>query len=183
MFLIKLIDVTKKYLNINFNLEINKGDKVLIKGKNGVGKTTLLKLIAGFIKPDSGSIIKKEHIKIKYLEDKFSLPNHLSVESYENMLKSINNCEFNCDIKVMFSISKHTIIKNLSKGNRQKLGILTTLMGDFDIYVLDEPLNGLDNESRELFIDYLNNLRGVTIVVVTHQTNFDQTEFNKYIEL
>ena len=59
MTLIKFIDVSKNYLNINYNITINKNDKLLLTGKNGIGKSTFVKILVNYIKADSGNVIKK----------------------------------------------------------------------------------------------------------------------------
>lgn len=148
--LISIVEANKNYLNISFNLELNKGNLVVISGTNGTGKSTLVKLIVGFIKPDNGYIIRKTK-KITYLSEHQALPLDIYVSRYLKIIQKIRKGPYNQVLFREFDIPYNKKIKDLSKGNKQKLSILSTIIGDNDIYVFDEPLSGLDNKSIKTF--------------------------------
>lgn len=181
MTLIKLVDVSKKYLSIKYNLEIRSNEKVIIKGSNGKGKTTLAKLLCNYIKPDSGKMTK-EAINISYLEEKPILPQEMNVKKYLQVYEELMDSRYSEELALIFELPLNKKIKELSKGNLQKLVILKTFIGNFDLYILDEPLNGLDTKTEIAFLTFLNNITE-TIIVITHFPEKYQLGFDKSIEL
>src|SRR5690625_1574760 len=182
MKLIELKNAKKKYLNKYFNLKIREKDKILITGINGSGKSTLIKLITKYIKPDKGEVIYYKSIKINYLEEIISLTLNIKVIDYIRQIEKIKKASFNYHLFQILTFPLNKNIFELSKGNKQKLALYITLFNQSNIYILDEPLNGLDNKTQKLLINYLNNLNE-TIVIVTHYKN-DYIDFiNKEIEL
>lgn len=180
MTLIKFIDVSKKYLNINYNITINKNDKLLLTGKNGIGKSTFVKILVNYIKADSGNVIKK-NLKVSYLEELIYLPKFLTAKAYISTIEEITGCKRSDNLMEIFQIPLNKKINQLSKGNKQKLAIITRFIGNYDLIVLDEPLNGLDLESKKLFLEYLNYLENQTILIVTHYPNMYGNDFKKLV--
>ena len=149
-----LVNVSKKYNNHivfeDVNLNFEEGNLYILQGENGSGKTTLLKLISGIIYKTSGKVSLGN--RISFLPDKFSFPKLMRVDKY---LKEIFK-----DKKLVNSLlDKYKIpckkILELSKGNSLKLGILQIMENDSDIYLLDEPLDGLDDFSKHLLKDMI----------------------------
>lgn len=169
MSLIKLEKVNKSYLNKTFDLEIKNKDQLLIVGKNGSGKSTLVKLITKYIKPSSG-LIKTNISKISYLEEQISLPNHLIVKDYLNIIENIKKSPLNYYLINEFKIPLDKKINELSKGNKQKLAIITAFTGNSCLVVLDEPLNGLDDEAIEIFLNYIESY-DQALIIITHYLN------------
>lgn len=168
--LIQLNEAKKHYCRAAFTLTIKPHDFILISGKNGTGKTTLLELILGFKKPDTG-FIKKKTLKINYLPEVAALPNEAIVSHYLLTLAKVKRDPFDDGFLHLFQIPLFKKICELSKGNRQKLAILTTLIGKPDLVVLDEPLSGLDDKSVTELLDVLKKKQaaGFSFVVSTHQ--------------
>ena len=152
----------KKVLN-NISLHINRGDIFGLVGLNGIGKTTLIKIIIGLLKEDGGKveIFGVAHNKsisrknICYLPEKF-MPSQqltgyeflgLSLSFYDKKLdrelarEYANNLDLNPD-------ALDLTIKKYSKGMAQKLGLLWCLMSGADLLILDEPMSGLDPKAR-----------------------------------
>ena len=147
--MISLNNVTKKYFDHivldSINLSINNSGIYILQGINGSGKSTIIKLISGIIYKSDGKIFN--NLKISYLPDKFSLPKLMKVNNYLNLLN--NNKRMNNILMDKYKIPNKSIC-NLSKGNFQKLGLLQTFNYDADCYILDEPLDGLDDFAKEL---------------------------------
>jgi len=152
---IKINDFLKEYKgnSIKFDSICLTGRVVLIKGENGSGKSTLLKAISGFIKY-KGSIINDQ--SISYMNEQTFLPNGCSLLEFllmfsekDHMMSFIKS--FNLSSKLNNDLS------SLSKGMRMKVNVIICLMDDKDLFILDEPFSGLDKESVEVLINYINN--------------------------
>lgn len=176
MTLIEFIDVSKDYLNINYNITIKKNDKLLLTGCNGIGKTTFVKILVNYIKHDSGTIVKDE-LKISYLEELIYLPKYLTANEYIKSIEDITG-SYRCNkLMGIFKIPLNRKIHELSKGNKQKLAIVARFIGSYDLIVLDEPLNGLDINTKKLFLDYLEDSNNQTLLIVTHYPNIYGSSF------
>ena len=169
----------KKILS-NINLNVNYGEIYGIIGPNGAGKTTLLNSIIGLYKLDSGKIkfdkkdlIKPYEVDIKkiigFIPDNPILFEYLS--GYENF--SFDECnilleEFN------IKTDANKLVKNFSKGMKQKLMLISTIMNNSKLIILDEPTTGLDPISiLELKnkIKFLKN-KDLILIIATHDMNF-----------
>lgn len=175
-------DLGKKYLKNKYNFTINKNDLVIITGKNGTGKTTLFKLLLGFVKKDFG-ILDKKYKNISFLPEKLKISNELTVIEYLSIISKIKNSNIPYYELFYFDLDLNKKINKLSKGNLQKLGIIMTLMGDSDLYILDEPLSGLDENNILKFIDYLRNINNKTIILSTHNKIYFENVKKKEIIL
>jgi len=164
----------------NINLNIPKGSYVSILGENGSCKSTLVKLILGLLKPDSG-IINVNSSRTSYVPqrvDSFNSDFPLTVnelllshvkalkiknkETINTVLKEINMYEF-----------KNSLIGNLSGGQQQRIFIARALIGDPDLIILDEPSTGVDEKNQKEIYPLLKNLnlnRGKTIISVEHNS-------------
>ncbi len=191
MILLSAQNISKTYMerkvldNVSFFL--NEGDKVGIIGINGTGKSTLLRILAGEEKPDSGSVIRTNGIKISYLPQIPAFEEHGSVleqvmlhlpadlkESKEFETKSILG---------KFGITDFTRdISELSGGERRRAGIASALIQPSDVLLIDEPTNHIDNETVQLLEEYLKKYRGA-IVMVTHDRYFLNSITHKIIEV
>lgn len=181
MNLINLENVTKSYLNKVFNFKINQGDKILVIGENGSGKSTLIKLITNYIVNYNGNI-KRRKFKISYLEEIIELPMNMKVSNYIKVMCELKKGIVDFELYNNLNIPTDKYIFELSKGNKQKLSILTTFIGKFDMYVLDEPLNGLDDSMINYFINYIKNIKE-SVLIVTHYPEKYQCLGYKIIKL
>lgn len=144
----------KKETIKNVSFDVPKNKIVGLVGLNGAGKTTLIKTIVGLRDAQKGSI-EKSNNQIAFLPERFEAPSFLTgFEFIEFHLKSYgkiisrdqvneyaNNISF--DLEAL-----HKKIKSYSKGMRQKIGILATLMAECELTILDEPMSGLDPKAR-----------------------------------
>ena len=170
--LISLNNVTKYDVKNVYNIEIDRGEFIILKGHNGSGKTTLMRLILGFIKPDKGSINVLCH-RIAYLPEHATLPLFMKSYEYVHIFEKMKRVEIDTTLLHLFDIPLFRYIFQLSKGNKQKLAIITTLMGHADLLMLDEPLSGLDDDSITLLVNYLGKLKqkGCTCIVSSHHNH------------
>lgn len=169
----------KKVLK-NINLSIGRGKIVGILGKNGMGKTTLIKLINDLLTPTSGEVLingKKPGVESKkaisflpertYLDKGMTINEVLKffVEFYDNF-----NLERAYKLLEDLSLDKEQKIIKMSKGMQEKLQLVLVMSRDADLYILDEPLGGVDPATRDYILDtILSNFReGASIIITTH---------------
>ena len=171
----------------NISFEINNGDFVIIEGQNGSGKTTIINLMLKLIdldKNDRGDIYN-DFENISYYPERFNLPS--LIKSHDFLYTYFNNIATKDEID--FYIDRYKLenkyICNLSKGNTLKVGIIKTLLEQSELYIFDEPLNGLDEESKRLLAEDLMALKKLskTIIVVTHDKSVFMEYKSKPIEL
>lgn len=198
--MINIINLNKKYRNKiildNINLNIEKGKIIGLLGPNGSGKTTLMKILLNITKEDSGEIYINNEKKseetnkyISFLPDAPFIDKDLSINEARNYFKFFYT-DFN-DKKFENLINKLNLnlkdkIKNLSKGNIEKLNLILILSRDAKIYILDEPIAGVDivtrNEILKLIIENISDES--TAIISTHLIKdiehiFDQVMFLK----
>lgn len=199
----------KRLVLDNICFEIEKKDYIGIVGANGSAKSTLLKLIMGFLKPNAGMIkLFGSHIgdfkdwnKIGYLPQNarnFNVRFPATVEevvgssqySQMNIFKILNNKIKKDTIAALDAVNmvefKDSLIGNLSGGQQQRIFLAKLLVNNPDIIFMDEPLIGVDTESQDVFFDLINKLNkdfGITIVVVTHDISSLNHRANKVFRL
>lgn len=161
------------YHNINFS--ITQESRIAIVGKNGIGKSTLLKLMNGNISPNSGNIIKSHRLKIGYYDQHFenSLPTDMTAVDYIMSLN--NNVDKTLAHKYLSNFCLEPIyhkifISNLSGGQKARVKLASFGVIQPHILILDEPSNHLDIVTIDSLINAINNFEGA-VIVVTH--NFD----------
>lgn len=184
---IELRNVSKKIKNEqilnNISIEFETGHIYGLSGRNGSGKSMLLKTICGFIKPDNGEVIVnneniyKNNSFPKDTRAMFDNSLYLSdLTGYENLelLSKIQNKITEKDIlntlkDVLLYDVKDKKFSQYSLGMKQKLGIAQVLMENPSIMIFDEPFNGLDNESAEKIRKILlKNKKNKIIIIATH---------------
>ncbi|HPS29160.1 MAG TPA: ATP-binding cassette domain-containing protein [bacterium] len=162
--MIELSGVSKSYGQIkaaeNISFKLNRSEILGFLGPNGAGKTTAMKIITGFMPPDSGSVkIKGEDVSenpvetrknIGYLPENNPLYTDMTVEEYLRFIALMRGLK-NIDLSIKTALSKcgifnvrHRIIGHLSKGYKQRVGLAQAIIHDPEILILDEPVNGLD---------------------------------------
>ncbi|NLK72140.1 MAG: ABC-F family ATP-binding cassette domain-containing protein [Clostridiales bacterium] len=170
----------------NVSFDIKRGDRVCIIGPNGVGKTTLLKIILSSIKPDDGEILIGHNVITSYFdqEQKLLNDNNTVIEEIhkdhvlysETQIRSILGAFLfrNDDVFKQISV--------LSGGERSRLSLLKLMMSNANFLIMDEPTNHLDIESKEIFEKALLNYSG-TLLIVSHDRFFLNRIPNRILEL
>jgi ABC-2 type transport system ATP-binding protein len=158
------------------NLTFSKNKITVVLGKNGIGKTTLLSLIDGFLTQDEGDIIKEEDAI--YIYDNPYLYEYLSGDEYIELIKRIGNRKMIDDIDKLIadlelSSSMNKLISAYSLGMKHKLALLTALALNYKLYLIDEPLASLDPDSQSFMIDFFKKMREEekSLVISTHMLN------------
>jgi ATP-binding cassette subfamily F protein 3 len=172
--------------NINFNIE--RGQKVAILGDNGQGKSTLIKTIAGLIRPLDGEYAWKNNTKIAYYHQLVSQNMDLeqTVFGYIKEVAS-EDCKEEERYRVLgnFLFRKEDYLKKvgvLSGGEKSRLCLAGMFLTKSDVYLLDEPTNHLDFETVEAMGSALRNFNG-TVFVVSHNRTFVNLIANEIIEI
>lgn len=165
----------KGLLYKNLNLEIKHNSRIAIVGKNGIGKSTLLKLITGDLSPLNGSVIKNSAIKIGYYNQHFedSLPSDLNGIEYLRQLNLDIDLTTSHKYLSMFGlepIHHKTLIGELSGGQKARVKFASFGVTKPHLLILDEPSNHLDIVAIDALINAINNFNGA-VILVTH--NFD----------
>lgn len=144
----------------NFSWEILSGSLLVLKGNNGIGKSTLLKLVAGLLKPSEGLIFFDScQPKLSYYSGLPSL--YLDLCALENLtyFASLENKsrEHLKKITTDFNLAAFLLrpIRYLSQGERVRVALASLFLSDSDFFILDEPFNALDASFRKKFVIYL----------------------------
>lgn len=183
--IITIDNLTKKYKETlaidDLSLEIEKGKVVGLLGPNGSGKSTLLKLIVGLLKKDAGKILidgKSPGVETKsmisYLPDSYYLYEKLTVrdtiDMYGDFYKDFDKKQSDKLLDYL-SIPRDKMTKDLSKGLRERLLISLNLSRDADIFIMDEPVDGVDPVAKQAVIDMIieKMAKDKTFIITTHQ--------------
>lgn len=184
MELLKCKNISKKYGEVevlkDINLTISKGKIIGLLGKNGTGKTTLIKLINDLLVPTTGEIlvdgkpigIESKRI-ISYLPERTYLDKSMTIEKTLNFFSEFyDNFDRKKAEKLLndLSLSKKLKISKMSKGMQEKLQLVLVMSRNADLYILDEPLGGVDPATRDYILDtILNNFNeGASVIISTH---------------
>ena len=169
----------KKILN-NINIKVESGKIVGLLGKNGVGKSTLIKIINGLLQKDSGEILlngnkitPQDKEKIAYLPEKTYLNKNMRVIDYFNYMSEFYgtfNKEKAINLLEKLNLNINTKICKMSKGMQEKLQLILVMARDAELYILDEPLGGVDPATRDYILDtILSNFKeGSSVIISTH---------------
>lgn len=176
----------------NFNYTANKGDIILLNGPSGQGKSTFMKMIPGFVKPDKGEIlldgIKLERSSLKDFRSRISYISQ-DVDLRDDVIKSLLEEIFRYKINrhlsspmdrfsaylPEFLLDQNILEKKvheLSGGERQRVGLILCLVMDRDIWLLDEVTSALDQTLKEKTVEIFTQ-SDKTLFVVSHDPQWD----------
>jgi heme exporter protein A len=160
------------YLYVNFSLSIQQGEWVVLRGANGSGKSTLLKLIAGHILPEAGEIFT---IPFDYLGHKNGQRSYLTVG--QHLHSKMILMDASADLDTILTMCNLTSVKDfpiskLSAGQQRKVALASLFFTPHKLWILDEPLDHLDQQSQKLFEDLFQRhvCSGGTILQSSHMT-------------
>ena len=193
--------LTLKFPDIN----VNSGDQLLIIGKSGSGKTSLLNILGGLSSVNTGTVIlnninlfsllknKVDNFRGKNIGFVFQTPHFIKALSVNENLKlsqflvsKINQSRINILLDQVGLLSlKNSNIQNLSEGEKQRISIVRALINQPSIILADEPTSALDDDSCNNVIDLLTNLSNenkATLIIVTHDKRL-KDKFSNQIDL
>ena len=184
---IELSDICKSFgekkVIDDFTYIFLRDDRIGIIGKNGCGKSTLMKIITGNLKPDSGSVEIGDTVRIGYfmqenepLDEKMTVLELVrSIGEYVTTATGKATASQMCEKFLFGPKSQWTPISKLSGGEKRRLYLLSVLMSAPNVLILDEPTNDLDIETLEILEDYLDGFAGIVIVVSHDRYFLDRT--------
>lgn len=182
---IELHNISKSFLGLthplieNFSYNFLRNDRIGITGPNGCGKSTLMKLITGNLKPDSGIIEIGETVNIGYFsqenemldDNKIVLDYVKETAEYIRTVDGYMSASTLCEEFLFDSTLQHQRIGKLSGGEKRRLYLLKILAGSPNVLILDEPTNDLDISTLCILEDYLDTFQGI-LIVVSHDRYF-----------
>ena len=180
---VEVKDLCKSYGNKvllkDFTYIFLKNDRVGIIGPNGSGKSTLMKMIAGWVQPDSGSIEIGQTVKIGYFsQENEAMDESLKIIDYiRNVAEYVQTKDGSISASQMLErflfpgSVQYTTISRLSGGEKRRLYLLRILMDAPNVLLLDEPTNDLDIRTLTILEDYLDSFQGI-VITVSHDRYF-----------
>lgn len=164
----------------DINLTIEKGKIIGLLGKNGMGKTTIIKLINGLLNPTSGEVLvngKKPGIEskkvISFLPERTYLDKSMNIKAVFKYFTDFYE-DFSIEkarkLLVDLNLNEEDYLTKMSKGMLEKLQLVLVMSREADLYILDEPLGGVDPATRDYILDtILNNFKeGSSVLISTH---------------
>ena len=176
----------KKTLFENVNLDIKKGEKICIVGRNGIGKTTLLKLLLEELSPEKGRVKIGHNVTFGYYDQGQLLlnPRNTVLEEMKNTYRLYTDTHMR-SLLGRFLFKNDDVFLNvgdLSGGEKARLSLLKLMLGGANTLLLDEPTNHMDIESKEVFEEALSEFPG-TAIIISHDRYFLQKIPDRILEL
>lgn len=185
--MLKLQHVTKQFANgkgvFDLSFSVEKGEVFGFLGPNGAGKSTTIRHIMGFMKPDQGSVQvngmdtwEKQGVvqrMMGYLPGEIAFMEGMTGRSFLNFLsrmQGITDTSRREELIERLQFDVNTPIRKMSKGTKQKVGIVAAFMHDPEVIILDEPTSGLDPLMQKVFIDLVleEKAKGTTFLMSSH---------------
>lgn len=190
--LLKLTAVRKGFkkpvLN-DVNLEIYGKDRIALLGSNGSGKSTIVNIIAGMLRPDAGHIERlfdpKEDLNVmpqeNVLIETLRLAEHIALSAG---IHRIYSTQFVSGLLQKFHLEEQANVRisDLSGGQKRRLALLLSVMSSSKLLILDEPTVGMDLESIDFFWNYMDHVAG-SVLTITHDFNQIDRYFNRVLLL
>ncbi|MDE5684287.1 MAG: ABC-F family ATP-binding cassette domain-containing protein [Muribaculaceae bacterium] len=189
--LLSVENLTKSYgdrmLFADITFGVDEGDKIGVVARNGTGKTTMLRIIAGDESADSGTVVCRNGLRIGYLpqEPQFAPGATVRSAAMEDLPQTSHLDDPEAIMRLLASLGLEEPskpVEKLSGGQRKKLAIARAVIADPELLILDEPTNHLDIATIEWLENYLKRSR-VAILMVTHDRYFLDRVCNKIMEL
>ena len=183
----------KKVVLDNISFEIEEGSIVGLLGPNGCGKTTLIKILTGLIKDHTGTVkIDNEepgpHTKsiVAFLPDTSYLPDWMKpTDAIDYFADFYEDFDKDKAVRMVtdFGLDPHQKFKTMSKGQQEKLSLILVMCRRAKLYVLDEPLGGLDPAARSAILDLIMNnyAKNAAVLLSTHLINDVERIFDRVL--
>ena len=167
----------------DISLSINQGEVYGYLGPNGAGKSTTMRHLLGFIKAQKGSVAindlncwtkaKEIQKQVGYLAGEITFPDDMTGKGYLNLIakmRHMHDMQYAEELMQYFEITSDMLLKHMSKGMRQKIGITAALMHNPSVILLDEPTSGLDPLMQNKFVELIKKekQKGKTILMSSH---------------
>ena len=183
----------KKTVLDGISFSLNEGEIVGLLGPNGSGKTTLIKILTGLIKDHKGDVLidcakPGVHTKeiVAFLPDKSYLPDWMkptdAIEYFADFYKDFDKNKAT-EMMQRFGVDMNQRLKTMSKGQQEKVNLILVICRRAKVYILDEPLGGLDPASRSAILDFIleNYSKDATVLLSTHLVNDVERVFNRVL--
>lgn len=183
----------KKTVLDGISFSLKEGEIVGLLGPNGSGKTTLIKILTGLIKDHKGSVLidgeaPGVHTKeiVAFLPDKSYLPDWMkptdAINYFADFYKDFDKQKAT-DMMQRFGVDMNQRLKTMSKGQQEKVNLILVICRRARVYILDEPLGGLDPASRSAILDFIldNYSKDATMLLSTHLVNDVERVFNRVL--
>ena len=170
----------------NYSVSFEDGSFTCIMGKSGVGKTTLLNILMGLESADSGEIIGLDAKRISAVFQENRLCDNLTALLNIRMVIDKNQGISDSEIiswldKIGLGSDTKKPVSEFSGGMKRRVAILRALLADFDLLIMDEPLKGLDDETKQQVIDLIKELTKEKTVIMTTHDDSEAEAFNANI--
>ncbi len=194
---LKLTGLTKSYGSLtalrDMNLALPAGKIIGLLGPNGSGKTTLIKLVAGLLTPTEGQILVAGHPVgdeskkcLSYLPERNCLDNRMTprqvIGYFTDFFPDFNATQAE-EMLGRLSVPLDMPVRNLSKGNKEKVQLIMVMCRRVPLYLLDEPIGGVDPATRDYILQTILNGRteGSTVLISTHLIADVETVLDEFI--
>ena len=181
------INFGSRQLLENVNFYLNENDKVGIIGINGTGKSTFLKVLAGFLEPDGGKITRNPNVQVSYLSQNPRMEDDATILEqvflhFPPEFRELNEYEAKSMLTKLGFTDFSQKVGTLSGGQRKRIALVAALVHPADVLILDEPTNHLDSQMVAWLENWLKAFRG-GLVMVTHDRYFLERVVNHITEL
>ena len=179
---------SERVLLNDVNFSIHQGEKVGVIGTNGMGKSTLLKIIAGAEEADQGEIIKGNKVHIRYLPQTPVFEKNMTVLEavLQGNVNDINQWSIESEAKTILQelglTDYEQKVEELSGGQKKRVALANAILAPVEILILDEPTNHLDDEMSQWLEEYLIRFRGA-VLLVTHDRYFLDRVVTRIVEV
>jgi ATPase subunit of ABC transporter with duplicated ATPase domains len=155
------------------NLQVERNQKIAVRGVNGLGKSTLLKTLLGIIKPISGETELDQFVELGYFEQEENPSENTALEEIWNEYPSMTNAEVRAALARCGLTNEHITsqMRVLSGGENAKVRLCRLMLRDINLLVLDEPTNHLDVDAKEELKRAIKEFKG-TVLMVSHEPEF-----------
>ncbi|WP_342223947.1 ATP-binding cassette domain-containing protein [Spiroplasma endosymbiont of Asaphidion curtum] len=172
--IIKIVDKIEGYVPSLLSFTIKEGEKWLVQGYNGIGKTTLLETLTGNIKPISGVITIGDNVTIGYFKQFYNFLELSPIQYLKSLNPEMDDGEIR-KILASFGIKRELAMQSLNKlsgGEQTKVRLAVLPLVPCSLLILDEPTNHLDDLAKDSLLEAITNYSG-TVLLTSHDINFN----------